>query len=170
MARVPLSSCRQREALTCGAYQSSGAHVVGPCFIVHLQACLRCTWRIWAVLGEFWRVWGKQGTFFTEFSAGKNLGPHSVTGQKAPKLLDPPGGLGLCTSRRPPVCPCALRDPPGFMPWEGLPLNCVQPLVVLPPRIFFQGCKLYPQYPQYCPCGLSALGRLESPLRSLPVG
>lgn len=90
--RVPLFPCRHREALACGAYQSSGALVAGPCFIVHLQACLRCTGRIWAVLGEFWRVWDNRALFLPNLAPVKIWGRTRSPGKRPPNFRYPRGG------------------------------------------------------------------------------
>ena len=51
-----------------------GLSLPAPVPILHIQACLRCTGRIWAVLGEFWRVWDNRALFLPNLALVKIWG------------------------------------------------------------------------------------------------
>ena len=84
-----------------GPYWPSGARVACACSQPTHTGLLALYGADMGRTGRILEPLGYQGPFFTEFSASKNLGPHSVTGQKAPKLLDPPGGMGMDLGQRP---------------------------------------------------------------------
>lgn len=65
-----------------GEYRASELVLPAPVPILHIQACLRCTGRIWAVLGEFWRVWDNRALFLPNLALVKIWGRTRSPGKR----------------------------------------------------------------------------------------